>query len=70
MRSVLGHLETMVQLSRENWRRINAETDDRNEWIPSPMQSGVIRGMRVTRDIEAGWHQFLDEFDALLQGKN
>ena len=69
MRSVLGHLETMVQLSRENWRRINAETDDRNEWIPSPMQSGVLRGMRVTRDIEAGWHQFLDEFDALLQGK-
>ena len=69
MRSVLGHLEAMVQLSRENWRRINAETDDRNEWIPNPKQSGVLPRMRVTEDRVAGWHQFLDEFDALLQGK-
>jgi hypothetical protein len=69
MRSVLGHLEAMVQLSREYWRRINAETDDRNEWIPNPRQSGVLPRMQVTEDRVAGWHRFLDEFQALLEGK-
>lgn len=69
MRSVLEHLEAMVRLSRENWRRIMAETDDRNEWIPSPNQSGVLPRMQVTGDRLAGWVLFLDEFEALLQGK-
>jgi hypothetical protein len=59
----------MVQLSREYWRRINAETDDRNEWIPNPRQSGVLARMQVTEDRVAGWHRFLDEFQALLEGK-
>lgn len=92
MRSVLEHLEAMVRLSRENWRRIMAETDDRNEWIPSPKrrdfddpagciqgesntsitmpcQSGVLPRMQVTKNMLAGWMLFLDEFEALLQGK-
>jgi hypothetical protein len=69
MRSVLTHFETMVRLSRENWRRILAETDDRNEWIPNPKQTGVLPRMRVTEDRVAGWQRFLDEFEALLQGK-
>lgn len=92
MRSVLEHLEAMVRLSRESWRRIMAETDDRNEWIPSPRrrdfgdaagciqgerntsitmpcQSGVLPRMQVTENTLAGWMLFLDEFEALLQGK-
>lgn len=69
MQSVLAHLEAMVALSRENWRRILAETDDRAEWIPSPAQTGVLPGMRVNEDRVAGWHQFLDELEALLQGR-
>jgi hypothetical protein len=69
MQSVLEHLEAMVRFSRENWRRIRAETDDRNEWIPSTAQSGVLPRMRVTEERVAGWMQFLDEFEALLQGK-
>lgn len=69
LRSVLEHFEAMVRLSRESWSRIMAETDDRNEWIPSPRQSGVLPRMRVTEDLVAGWMSFLDEFEALLQGK-
>ena len=68
MRSVLGHLEAMIQLSRENWRRTMAETDDRNEWIPNPQQTGVLPRMQVTEQRVTGWRQFLDEFEALLQG--
>jgi len=69
MQSTLGHLEAMVGLSRENWRRILAETDDRREWIPNPKQTGVLPRMPVTDQQVAGWSRFLDEFEALLQGR-
>lgn len=69
MQRVLEHFEAMIMFSRENWRRIRAETDDRNEWIPSTAQSGVLPRMRVTEERVAGWMQFLDEFEALLQGR-
>ena len=68
MQRVLENLEAMIRLSRENWRRIEGETDDRNEWIPNTAQSGVLPRMRVTQERIAGWMQFLDEFEALLQG--
>jgi hypothetical protein len=69
MANVLEHLEAMVRLSRESWSRIRAETDDRNEWIPNPSQSGVLPRMRVTAERVAGWMSFLDEFEAILQGR-
>lgn len=69
MRSVLEHLEAMVQFSRESWGRINDETDNRSEWIPSPRQSGVLLRMRVTEERVEGWHQFLNEFEAILEGR-
>lgn len=62
------HLLSMVELSRESWRRIYAETDDDAEWIPSPSQTGRFRNLRVTDEIVQGWHGFLDEFEALLNG--
>ena len=43
MQSVHGHLEAMVQLSRENWEHILAETDEgRAEWIPNPNQKRCL----------------------------
>lgn len=44
---VRENLLGMIKLSRENWKRILAETDDRNEWIPSPKQSGALPRMQV-----------------------
>lgn len=69
LKNVLGHLEAVVQLSRENWRQINAETDDRNEWLPNARQSGALPRMQVTEDRVAAWLRLLDESDALLQGE-
>jgi hypothetical protein len=69
LRQALGHLEAMVALSRESWGRILAETDNANEWIPSPNQTGVLPRMQVTEERVAGWAMFLDEFEALLLGK-
>lgn len=69
MAKVLAHLESMVTLSRASWMLVLAETDDRNEWIPNPTQKGAIPGMTVTQARIDGWLSFLDEFEALLQGR-
>jgi hypothetical protein len=69
MGRVLGHLESMVELSRENWRRVLAETDAGREWLPNPKQTGAIPGLAVTQERIDGWMLFLDEFGALLQGE-
>jgi hypothetical protein len=68
--SALSHLESVVSLSRENWRFILAETDDEAEWIPSPTQkNAVIPGAPITQQTVDGWMIFLSEFEAILQGR-
>lgn len=70
MRAALGHLESMVALSRESWRFIASEADDEAEWIPSPRQkNGVLPAATVTQQTVDGWMVFLTEFEAILQGK-
>jgi hypothetical protein len=69
MASALGHLESMVELSRRNWRRILAETDDAREWIPGPAQTGVLAGMEIDQTRVDGWLAFLDEFEMALKGE-
>jgi hypothetical protein len=68
MRRVLAHLEAVPPLSRENWRRVLAETDRRNEWLPNPKQTSVL-GAPVTQEVIDGWLLFLDELEALLSGR-
>ena len=51
MRSVGAHLQAMARLSRENWRRIMAETDSRAEWIPSPRQRGVVSDVQALAQV-------------------
>lgn len=63
------HLLQMIELSRESWKLYEAETDDDAEWIPNPQQTATVTGMRVTREIVTGWHDVLDEIEALLNGK-
>lgn len=69
MASVRGHLLKMVTLSRENWVRIQAETDNGREWVPNTRQTGIFERLRVTDATIAGWHQFLDASEAVLEGK-
>jgi hypothetical protein len=66
--NVLQHFEAVVSLSRLNWKRILAETDNRNEWIPSPTQTGVLPGMTVTQERVDGWQEVLGEFEHILKG--
>lgn len=68
--SSLAHLERMVELSRENWRRIDAETDNGREWVPNPRQTGVFRSLTIDQARYDGWLVFLDQMDAVLKGKS
>jgi hypothetical protein len=69
MRSVRGHLKTMVALSRKSWQLILAETGDDREWIPNPRQTHVALGVRVSEDQIEAWTAALDEVDAMLDGR-
>jgi len=69
MKSALAHLESVIDLSRQSWKAIQAETDDDREWIPNSKQGGVIPGVRVTAEMIAGWHEFLGEAEKMLAGK-
>jgi hypothetical protein len=69
MRSVLEHLEAMLDLSRESWKFILAETDDDHEWVPNPKQKSVMPGGEVTTPMVDGWLAFLEEARSILKGK-
>ncbi|MFD0981835.1 hypothetical protein [Tropicimonas aquimaris] len=69
MASALAHMEAMVALSRENWRRILAETDQGREWIQSPSQTGALPNMEIDQPRVDGWLGFLDQLDAVLSGE-
>jgi hypothetical protein len=70
MKSVLSHLEAVVDLSRESWKFIQSESDDEAEWIPGPKQkNGVLPGALVSQQTVDGWMEFLGEFEALLKGE-
>ena len=69
MKASLQHLESVISLSRDSWKLINAETDDDHEWLPNPKQTSVMGGMRVSPEMQTEWHAFLDEAEAILQGK-
>lgn len=69
MQVALSHLESVISLSRESWKLINAEKDDDHEWLPNPKQTAVMGGMRVSSEMQVQWQAFLDEAEAILQGK-
>ena len=69
LKGVLAHLEATVALSRSSWRSILAETDNDHEWVPNPQQDTVVPAGRVTDEMVRTWTEFLDEFEAILQGR-
>lgn len=69
MASALHHLEGMVGKSKEMWKSIMAETDDDREWIPNPLQTGVIPNVHVTNEMVTAWLDLMDKSDQVLKGK-
>ena len=62
------HLLEVLRLSRLNWAAIRAETDDANEWLPGPGQTGVL-GVDITDEQVDAWLAVLDEMELILNGE-
>jgi len=69
MKAALKHFKAVIAQSRQSWQAISQEMDDDREWIPSPRQSSVLPGMRVSEEMVSGWSEFLVELKAILDGK-
>ena len=67
-RAALAHLEAGVAQGKEQWKHILNETDDDNEWLPNPKQTGVL-GIRITREMIDTWLETLTEAEQVLKGK-
>lgn len=67
--SARRHFLSMITLSRESWASIRAETDDAGEWVPGPHQHGPFPSLRVTEATVAGWMDFLDQAEGVLEGR-
>ncbi len=68
MEASLAHLEAMATQSREMWAHYKAETDDDNEWIPNPRQTGVLQ-VKVNEEMISTWLKTVEETELVLQGK-
>jgi hypothetical protein len=67
-KAALEHLEAGLAQAKEMWKFILEETDDDNEWIPNPKQTGVL-GVKVTQEIVDAWRETLDEAELVVKGK-
>lgn len=67
-KAALAHLEAGLAQAKEMWKFILAETDDDNEWIPNPKQTGVL-GVKVTQEIVDAWRETLDEAEQVIKGE-
>ena len=69
LKSAHGHLLDVIEMSRVSWRETLAEVDDDHEWIPGPAQTAAPPRAAITRDMVDSWHEFLEEFEELLEGR-
>ncbi len=63
------HFKGMIQQSRAMWVAIEAETDNDREWIPGQRQTSAVLGVRMNKEMIAGWKEFLSEAEDVLDGK-
>ncbi|MGX5849754.1 hypothetical protein ACWGTO_22015 [Mesorhizobium sp. PL10] len=65
------HLLEMIQLSREDWKAIRAETDNDREWLPGPQQKGEnpLTGLEVGEEQVEAWLATLTMAEDLLEGR-
>ena len=59
----------MITDSRLSWKLIDAETSDDREWIPNPRQKHASLGQLVSPEQMTAWFAFLDESEAILEGR-
>ncbi len=67
-RAAHAHLLGMIRDNRIFWTRLEAETDDRDEWIPNARQHAAL-GYDMPPRTGAAWQTLLAEGEDILNGK-
>jgi len=68
LKTVRERLKSVVALSRQDWDAIEAETDDNNEFMPSPKQTAHLPNGAITAEMISAWRSSLDIVDQILDG--
>lgn len=68
MKAAHAHFESTIHHSRMMWKHYQKETDDDNEWIPNPNQTGALR-VAVSQKIVDQWLQTVDEAELVVRGE-
>lgn len=63
------HLLAAIGHSRAMWAFYDAETDDRDEWVPNPKQTAAFPRAVMDDDMRSVWLRFLDDAEAVLEGR-
>jgi hypothetical protein len=66
-KTVLDHFQGTIENGQEMWKHILAETDDENEWIPNPKQTGAM-GVAVSQEMIDTWLETLTEAKRIVDG--
>jgi hypothetical protein len=69
LKRALERAHRILDLSRQNWEAILAETDDQRELVPSPSQTSIVPEGRVTDEVVAAWMATLDTTEQILNGE-
>jgi hypothetical protein len=69
LRRAHQHLKQTLTHSRDMWDLVMAEMDDDHEWIPNQQQTSAVSLARISKEMVTTWRGFLDEVDAILDGK-
>ncbi|MGV8988425.1 MAG: hypothetical protein ACOH2H_19320 [Cypionkella sp.] len=67
MASARDHLLAMVAENRLFWNRVEAETDDVQEWLPNDRQHAAL-GITLPQGTRESWLAVLADVEALLNG--
>lgn len=67
-RAARDHLLSMMADNRRFWALANAETDDRQEWIPNDRQTAAL-GTDFPEGIDVAWQDVLSDAGKLLTGE-
>ena len=68
LKKAVTEFRAAIVCSKACWARVLAETDDDQEWLPNPKQTGP-RGSKITQEQIDGWMAVLAEVDSILTGK-
>lgn len=69
MEAALQHLTRVMEINKQTWRLVRAETDDDHEWLPNPKQTPPFGAKPLTDEVIDSWLATTDLCAQILRGE-